>query len=137
MRGGQTDNPNATSAERAAQTAFASQRSGGFQLAIKSQTINAAIGDVVVIENTSSSSPDRPIVILPALNAGMTGKSVIVTFAKNSTTAHYMVSAADGINVAPVSPTSKANRTISSPTVGYVYTAVGPGYGWREYALES
>lgn len=134
FRGGQTENPNATSAERAAQRAFSTQRSGGIQVALKSQSIKAAIGDTIVIENTSATTSDRPRVILPKVTADMTGKSIWVTYADNATTVYYRSTGVDGVNAGTAGAVDL--RSIAPTVQMHQYVAIGPSYGWRLFALQ-
>lgn len=134
FRGGQTLNPNATSAERAAQAAFAKQRSGGQQVAVKAQTIKPAIGDTIVIDNTSSTTADRPRVILPKLTGEMTGKSIYVTYGESSATVYYRSTGTNAVNGGTAGAVDA--RDITSPVRMHQYFAAGPAYGWRLIALE-
>lgn len=134
FRGG-TPDQNATSAQRAAQQAFSGNRSGGFQTASKGSTVQAAIGDLIAIENTSTAAADRPKVVLPKVTEAMSGKSVYVTFAANSTTAEYKSTGTDAVNAGASSAVD--NRTITSPVVMHQYFAVGIDHGWRFFALSS
>lgn len=134
FRGG-TDDPNAVSAQRAAQTAFATQRSGGLQLASTSAKIDAAFGDTVVVENTLTGAGQRPVVRLPKLEQGSTGKAVLVTFGTKSTTAQYQLTATDVVNATAAG--SATNMTLTSPERVHLYIAIGPDYGWRQVTLSS
>lgn len=126
---------NAISAQRAAQQSFAQARSGGFQTASKGSTVQAAAGDLIAIENTSTATADRPKVVLPKVTEAMSGKSVYVTFSKNSTTAEYRSTGVDGVNGAAAGAVD--NRTVTSPVVMHQYFAVGIDHGWRFFALSS
>jgi hypothetical protein len=134
FRGGTVD-PNAISAQRAAQDAFGKQRSGGLQLASKNAHIDAAMGDVVVVENTSTATGARPTIRLPKLTAGATSKTVTVTFGKKSTTAEYYVTGVDAVNGGTAGALTA--MTITSPVRIHIYMALSDGYGWRHYALSS
>lgn len=134
FRGGTVD-PNAISAQRAAQDAFGKQRSGGLQLASRSANITAAIGDLIVVENTSTATGARPRVVLPRLTAGSTGRMVTVTFGEKSTTAEYYVTGTEAINGGTAGAVTA--MTITSPVRIHIYLALSDGYGWRHYALSS
>lgn len=127
--------PNAISAQRAAQDAFGSQRSGGIQIASKNSTLDASADDIIIVENTSTATGARPVIRLPKVTAALTGKRVTVTFGTKSTTAQYTIAGSDAINSG--TPGMPANMTISSPTRVHLYLAISPDYGWRQVALTS
>lgn len=131
---GGSGDPNAESAKRAAQSAFASQRSGGFQTAEKGAKVKAAIGDTIAIENTSATLADRPTVTLPKIGAGDSGKSVLVTYGLKSDTAYFRVTATEKINLL-ASGTIASMTLIAGTATAYQYIAIGPGYGWRVIIL--
>lgn len=132
-RFGQTDNPNASSAERATQQAFGAERSGGLQRASKGARISAAIGDIIVVDNTDSATASRPVITLPKLTAKMTGKTVQVTGITGSSQ-YYRLTCPDTINDGTQGQI--LNITQTAPEYVYVFLAISPDYGWRWGALE-
>jgi hypothetical protein len=128
-----TGDPNATSAERAAQSAFGSIRAGGFQLASKGAAIEAAFGDTIAIENTSTATADRPWVKLPRITAGDVGKTVVVVAGAGSMTAPFKASGTDKVNLGTSGTVTSYNLAATIP--GFMFYAVGPTYGWRLFAM--
>lgn len=124
--------PNANSAQRNAQIAFASQRSGGIQLASKSITLNAAFGDTIAIENTSAATADMPVIKLPRIGQGDTGKTIMVVPALQSQTANFTSNFVDPLNGAAA---GSATHTLDATHVMAVFYAVAPKYGWRCYRM--
>lgn len=131
-----TGDSQAWSALRAAQTTFASQRQAGFQKLNIRDTVKAALGDTVVVDNTSTVTGELPSLYLPKLAAADTGRMIIVIAGKNTPVAKYQVTATDQIiaNSSTFGASTFNTMTLgtgSPAATAHTYLAVGPGYGWR------